>query len=256
LALANNNADIIAQTGGLESSNIVRVGYPVGSIFVIETRGVNPANGQRIFVNAKGEEVQYSHPGKWTYVKDGSTAPAITGSDRKVWGTGMPTFFGGFDNTFKYKQFDLGVFMQFSGGNYIYNGTKAGLRDQRAWNNHTEILNRWQKAGDVTNIPRLVFGDNVSNGSANPISENVEKGDFIRMRNISLGYTFKKGLLEKAKISSARLYAQVQNAFLITGYTGADPEISTNRGSNIAPGVDRNSTPQARTYTVGLSLNF
>ncbi|MDI9875683.1 SusC/RagA family TonB-linked outer membrane protein [Flectobacillus rivi] len=256
LALANNNADIIASTGGLESSNIVRVGYPVGSIFVIETRGVNPANGQRIFVNAKGEEVQYSHPGKWTYVKDGSTAPAITGSDRKVWGTGMPTFFGGFDNTFKYKQFDLGIFMQFSGGNYIYNGTKAGLRDQRAWNNHDEILNRWQKAGDVTNIPRLVFGDNVSNGSANPISENVEKGDFIRMRNISLGYTFKKGLLEKAKISSARLYAQVQNAFLITGYTGADPEISTNRGSNIAPGVDRNSTPQARTYTVGLSLNF
>jgi hypothetical protein len=60
LALANNNADIIASTGGLESSNIVRVGYPVGSIFVIETRGVNPANGQRIFVNAKGEEVQYS----------------------------------------------------------------------------------------------------------------------------------------------------------------------------------------------------
>jgi hypothetical protein len=173
-----------------------------------------------------------------------------------VWGTAMPTFFGGLDNTFKYKQFDLGVFVQFSGGNYIYNGTKAGLRDQRAWNNHTDLLNRWQKAGDVTNIPRLVFGDNISNGSANPISENVEKGDFLRMRNISLGYTFKKGLLEKAKISSARLYAQVQNAFLITGYTGADPEISTNRGSNIAPGVDRNSTPQARTYTVGLSVNF
>ena len=259
-ALANNNADIIASTGGLESSNIVRVGYPVGSIFVIETRGVNPANGQRIFVNAKGEEVQYNHAAnssnRWTYVKDGSVAPAITGSDRVVWGTGMPTFFGGLDNTFKYKQFDLGIFMQFSGGNYIYNGTKAGLRDQRAWNNHAEILNRWQKAGDVTNIPRLVFGDNISNGSANPISENVEKGDFLRMRNISLGYTFKKGLLEKAKISSARLYAQVQNAFLITGYTGADPEISTNRGSNIAPGVDRNSTPQARTYTVGLSVNF
>ncbi|MEA5461993.1 TonB-dependent receptor [Arcicella sp. LKC2W] len=256
IALANNNADIIASTGGLESSNIVRVGYPVGSVFVVETRGVNPTNGQRIFVNAAGREVQYSHPGKWTYVADGTTAPQITGSDRKVWGTAFPTFFGGLDNTFKYKAFDFGVFLQFSGGNYIYNGTKAGLRDQRAWNNHTDILNRWQKEGDVTNIPRLVFGDNISNGSSTPISENVEKGDFIRMRNISLGYTFKKGLLEKAKISSLRLYAQVQNAFIITGYTGADPEISTNRNSNIAPGVDRNSTPQARTYTAGLSVNF
>lgn len=256
LSLANNNADIVASTGGLESSNIVRVGYPVGSIFVVETRGVNPTNGQRIFVNAAGKEVQYSHPGKWTYVADGTTAPQITGSDRKVWGTAFPTFFGGLDNTFKYKAFDFGVFLQFSGGNYIYNGTKAGLRDQRAWNNHTDILNRWQKEGDVTSIPRLVFGDNISNGSSTPISENVEKGDFIRMRNISLGYTFKKGLLEKAKISSVRLYAQVQNAFIITGYTGADPEISTNRNSNIAPGVDRNSTPQARTYTAGLSVNF
>lgn len=260
LALANNNADILASTGGLESSNIVRVGESIGSIFAVRTAGVNPANGQRIFINAKGEQVQYDHSAaparRWTYVQSGEVAPAITGSDRVVIGAAIPKWYGGLDNTFTYGNLDLGIFLQYSGGNVIYNGTKAGLRDQRPWNNHTDVLNRWQKAGDVTNIPRPVLNDNISNGSATPISENVEKGDFMRVRNIALGYNFKNDLLRKANISSLRLYAQVQNAFLFTNYTGADPEISTNRNSNIAPGVDRNSTPQARSFTLGASINF
>ncbi|WP_027303256.1 SusC/RagA family TonB-linked outer membrane protein [Rudanella lutea] len=260
LALANNNADIFGSTGGLESSNIIRVGQSAGSIFAIRTNGVNPANGQRIFINAAGREVQYNHAAapaqRWTYVSDGAVAPAIQGTDRVVIGNALPKYYGGFDNTFKYGNLDLSIFLQYSGGNYIYNGTKAGLRDQRPWNNHTDVLNHWKQPGDITNIPRPVLNDNISNGSANPISENVEKGDFIRGRNILLAYTFRNNLLRKANINSLRLYGQVQNAFVITKYSGADPEISTNRDTNIAPGVDRNSTPQARTYTLGLGLTF
>ncbi len=268
LALANNNADIFGFTGGLENANIVRVGESIGSIFAIRTAGVNPANGQRIFVRTatlpdgtkQEQQIQYNHAAapaqRWTFVSDGTVAPAISGSDRVVVGNALPKWFGGFDNTFRYGNLELGIFLQYSGGNVIYNGTKAGLRDQRPWNNHTDMLNRWQKAGDVTNIPRPVLNDNVSNGSANPITENVEKGDFIRGRNLSLSYTLRNDLLKRANIASLRVYAQVQNAFVITNYTGADPEISTNGNTNIAPGIDRNSTPQARTYTLGLGLNF
>ncbi len=260
LALANNNSDIFASTGGLESSNIVRVGESAGSIYAIRTNGVNPANGQRIFVNAAGREVQYNHAAapaqRWTYVADGAVAPAISGTDRVVIGNAIAKYYGGLDNTFRYGNLDLSVFLQYSGGNYIFNGTKAGLRDQRPWNNHTDVLNHWKQPGDVTNIPKPVLNDNVSNGSANPISENAEKGDFIRGRNIMLAYTLRNNLLRKANIASLRVYGQVQNAFVITNYTGADPEISTNRDTNIAPGVDRNSTPQARTFTLGLGLTF
>ncbi|WP_266367578.1 SusC/RagA family TonB-linked outer membrane protein [Tellurirhabdus rosea] len=267
-ALANNNADILAQTGGLESSNIVRVGESIGSIFAVPTRGVNPANGRRIFVRTttlpdgtKQEQLiqfDFSAPAasRWTDLQTGAVVPAISGSDRVVIGNAIPKFYGGFDNTFKYGNLDLGIFLQFQGGNYIYNGTQAGLRDQRPWNNHSDVLRRWQKAGDVTDIPRPVLNDNISNGSATPISENVEKGDFIRGRNIMLGYTLRNSFLKQANIASLRIYAQVQNAFIITNYTGADPEISTNRNANIAPGVDRNSVPQARSFTGGISLTF
>lgn len=264
-ALANNNADILATTGDLESSNIVRVGESVGSIFVVPTAGVNPANGQRIFIRTLPDGAQqqiqfdFSAPAarRWTYVSDGTVAPAISGLDRQVAGPAIPRWYGGLDNTFRYGNLELYLSLQYSGGNVIYNGTQAGLRDQRPWNNHTDVLNHWKAAGDVTNIPRPVLGDNTSNGSAIPISENVQKGDFLRGRIVSLGYTFRDNkFLQTRGLASARLYAQVQNAFILTGYTGADPEISTNRQSNIAPGVDRNSTPQARTYTLGLNLSF
>jgi hypothetical protein len=184
-----------------------------------------------------------------------ATAPS-QGVDGVIYGPTLPTWYGGFDNTFKYKNFDAGVFIQFSGGNYLYNGTKAGLRDMRFWNNHKDVLDRWTPENPNGSIPRVVYTDNVSNGSSFPISENIEKGDFARIRNISLGYTFSKSLLDRIKVKNARVYAQVQNAFLITKYEGIDPEISTNGNSNTSPGVDRNSVGQARTFSVGLNLGF
>ncbi len=176
--------------------------------------------------------------------------------DAIAYGPTLPKWYGGFDNTFKYGNFDLGVFIQFSGGNYIYNGTQAGLRDMRFWNNSTDVLNRWTPENHAGTIPRVVYTDNVSNGSSFPISENVQKGDFARLRNISLGYTLNRSVLDRLKIASCRIYAQVQNAALVTKYKGIDPEISTNGNTSTAPGVDRNSVGQARTYTVGLNIGF
>jgi hypothetical protein len=258
-ALAAGNSDIFPATSGLERPSIIRVGESIGSFYAVRTNGVNPATGQRIFLYGDGRQVQYNHAAtqRWTFL-DGTVAPraADQPNDGKIIGPALPKWSGGWDNTFRYQNFDLNIMMFFSGGNYIYNGTKAGLRDQRVWNSSKEVLTRWQKAGDVTNIPRIVFGDNVSNGSAVIMSENVEKGDFIKARNIAIGYTMPKSVTDRMGISSIRFYGGVQNAFTITNYTGFDPEISVNGNGNQNPSVDRNSVPLARTITVGLNVGF
>jgi TonB-linked SusC/RagA family outer membrane protein len=257
------DSDIFSRTSDLESTNIIRVGESIGSIFAVETNGVNPQNGQRVYVLNDGTEVQYTHvlttgqTSRWTKVADGgaSRAAALV-ADGKIFGPAIPTWFGGWDNTFTYGGFDLNIQMNFAGGNYIYNGSKAGLRDMRFWNNLTDVLDRWTPENTDGTIPRVVLGDNVSNGSALAISENVEKADFLRIRNITLGYKLPNSLLKKASISNLRVYANVNNAFLFTNYSGTDPEVSANGNSNSTPGVDRNTVPMAQTFTVGLNLGF
>ena len=100
------------------------------------------------------------------------------------------------------------------------------------------------------------MNDNVSNGSAFGITENVEKGDHLKVRNIALGYTFKNVFPGITNIERIRVYGQVFNAWIFTNYSGSDPEVSTNTDSNLAPGIDRNTAPQARTYTFGLNVSF
>jgi TonB-linked SusC/RagA family outer membrane protein len=267
-ALAEGNADIFVQTSGLEQPSIIRVGESIGSFYAVQTKGVNPENGQRIFVqrtkdangNVTERDVQYNHASttnRWTYL-DGTAAPraADQASDGVIIGPALPKWTGGWDNTVRFRGFDVNLLLFFSGGNYVYNGTKAGLRDMRNWNNAKEVLTRWQKAGDVTEIPRAVFGDNVSNGSAMVQSQNVEKGNFIKGRNIAIGYTLPKSMMDRIGLNSIRFYGAVQNAFTITNYTGFDPETSTNGNSNGSPSVDRNSVPQARTILFGVNVGF
>ena len=256
-SLATGNADILVATGGLETPSIIRVGESIGSFYVIRTEGVNPANGRRIAVLNDGTRVQYAHPNSWTKVSDGSASRGPSQAvDAVVMGPALPKWYGGWDNNLRYKGFDVNILIYYSGGNYVYNGTKAGLRDNRNWNNSREVLNRWQKAGDVTNIPRYVFGDNISNGSGLVISENVEKGDFVKVRNISIGYTLPRTVVDKIGLSNIRFYVAALNPFTFTNYTGFDPEISSNGNSTGSPSVDRNSVPLSRTLNFGLNLGF
>jgi hypothetical protein len=257
LTLNDPNARIGNTTLGLETVNYVTVGRSIGTLLAVPSVGIDERNGRRMFQKIDGTIVEYDHLGAgWTTLDGVATAAPSQLNDGQYYGPVLPKYFGGWDNTFNYKSFDLGVFFQFSGGNYIYNGTKAGLRDQRFWNNHMDILDRWTPENPQGKLPRVVYGDNVSNGSALVISENIEKGDFIRLRNVSLGYSLPKSLLEKVSISSLRVYGQIQNGFVITKYTGIDPENQANGNSPTGAGVDRNSVGQARTYTLGLSLSF
>jgi TonB-linked SusC/RagA family outer membrane protein len=268
-ALATEGQRIGTATSGLETVNYTQAGHSIGEILAVPSLGVNPANGRRLIQKADGTIAQYEYQGSgWTTYAPGSATDGKTTTapnqlvDGVYYGPVLPTWYGGFDNTFRYKGFDLGVFIQFSGGNYIYNGTKAGLHDQRFWNNATDILDRWTSPTETPNAkyPRVVYGDNVSNGSALIMSSNVEKGNFARLRNVQLGYNLGQSVLSSLKIASVRVYVQVQNAALVTKYSGIDPEISSNNTTtssiNGAAGVDRNSIGQARTYTAGLNIGF
>lgn len=251
--------DQLIGTTQLERTNITKVGNPIGSFFVVKTNGVDPATGRRVFVNKAGREILYDHSAtnRWTNRDDGTVAlPIDLAADGFIAGNALPTTYGGIVNNFSYKGFDLNIDAIFSLGNKVYFGSRAGLLDQRFWNNSTEVLKRWQRPGDITNIPKINFTDNVSNGSAIPISENLFTGNFLRFRNISLGYTLPSKVLDKIKMGSIRVYAQAQNPFIITKYPGSDPEISVNGGSALTPGVDRNTIGQTRTVTFGVNVQF
>jgi len=258
-ALAPGVTEIIGTTQ-LERTNITRVGQPVGSFFVVKTNGVDPTTGQRVFVNGAGRDVLFNFAeapaNRWKY-RDGSIAPAISiAADGVVDPTALPKVYGGFSNNFYFKGFDLNIDAFYSLGNKVYFGSRAGMLDQRFWNNFQEVKNRWQKPGDVTNIPRIVYNDNFSNGSAFPIDANLFSGDFLRVRSIALGYTIEQKWVDKINISSIRLYAQALNPFIISNYPGVDPEISVNGNTALTPGVDRNTVGQARTFTLGINVGF
>jgi len=253
-----NGSDIyptILSTFGIQ--NVTRVGYSVGSIFAVPVAGVNPANGNQIYVNKNNEQVQYDAITKNFSYLDGTTAPRIDNyTDGRIQGPSLPTWYGGFNNNFAYKGFDLTIGLTFSGGNKLYNGTRSTIADQRYFNNGTFILDRWTSPGQVTDIPKLVWGDSFTGGFSSSNSANVESGDYLKLKNISLGYKValpKEGIGKY--ISSARVYAQASNLFTVTSYSGSDPEISIN-GNSINSGKDQNVPANARTLNLGVNLSF
>lgn len=253
---------IINDVGG--SSGMVSIsvpGSPVGMIYAIRTDGVDAATGRRIFLDASGRKVYYEQVpaagrNQWEY-EDGSIAKAVTTTDDGViYKNTNPKFYGGLSNTFRYKNFDLDVMMTYQFGGHMYFATQASLMDYRFQNNGVKILDRWQKAGDVTDVPKVQDGDITSWGYSLPITANVYKSDFIRLKNVTLGYTLPKTLMEKLKIESARLYVSGQNLAIITPYPGSDPEVSSTGNATATQGFDKNMTPNARTFTLGIQVGF
>jgi TonB-linked SusC/RagA family outer membrane protein len=253
-ALAGGNEDIIGATGS-GNTNITRVGYAVGQLYGLKTVRVNPENGQRVFLNRAGEEVQFNGVGQWTYL-DGRPAKALSGDDFYLLGNTLPVWHGGWNHNFQYGPFELSAQFSFAGGHYIMNRTRSSLTDQIFFNNSVEILDRWTSPGQITHVPRVVAGDRISFGGSTPISEHVEKGDFLRLQQLQLRYTFPSQWIQSASLHSLSLYAQAQNAWLWTKYSGADPEISANGHSNIAPGVEYNTAGPGRTWALGLQLTL
>ena len=258
ISLADGVENILkGDNGGLEITNITVPGKSIGRLYLYPTAGVDPKSGRRVFITPEGDRTLLMfEKGGWFY-EDGTE---YAGEFEPVdCGNTLPTWYGGWTNNFKYKGFDLSLFFQFSGGNKIYNGTKASVSDMRYWNNSKDVYKKyWTPERTHAEYPMPIYGDNYSNGSAYPISDLVERGDYLRLKNVSLGYTFNTKNWSKAVgISALRLYVQAQNLFVITGYSGMDPETLTNvESATLAGGTDKNTLPQARTYTIGVNLTF
>ncbi|MCE8569258.1 TonB-dependent receptor [Bacteroides fragilis] len=258
ISLADGVENILkGDNGGLEITNITVPGKSIGRLYLYPTAGVDPKSGRRVFITPEGDRTLLMfEKGGWFY-EDGTE---YAGEFEPVdCGNTLPTWYGGWTNNFKYKGFDLSLFFQFSGGNKIYNGTKASVSDMRYWNNSKDVYNKyWTPERTHAEYPMPIYGDNYSNGSALPISDLVERGDYLRLKNVSLGYTFNTKNWSKAVgISALRFYVQAQNLFVITGYSGMDPETLTNvESATLAGGTDKNTLPQARTYTIGVNLTF
>lgn len=270
-ALAPGLTNIQYSTSGSETVNRTAVGYPVGYLWVIKTGGVDPATGKRIFVNSAGTNVYYQFyapTGQFNYstTADGLTkyvsptgGTSITqAADAVMYANPLPKIYGGWDNTFHVSNFDVNLGLTYQLGFYVYYGSNAGLHDQRWWQNARDVLTDAWSAKDNVNkkYARPVYNDNVSNGSSMPLDINVFKGDFVKLKNLTLGYTLPKSILNKISISNLRFYVGGQNLGIITKYPGPDPEVSSNGNTANAPGVDRNTAANARTILVGLTVGF
>lgn len=262
VALPNRGADIIGGSStdiNINPNIIIREGESMNSLFGYEYWGVNPANGNPVYVKGDGSLVQGNIP-TGTYLGFDPNNPSELGAasslsaatDRKILGNTLPTYFGGFTSKFGYKQFDLNFLVRFSGGNKIFNATRRDLMNLNLNNNSTEILGRWQSVenpGDGV-TPRLWASSNpFVNLTAAASTRFVEDGDFVSLDNISLGYTLGSSLTKKIGVSSVRAFAQAQNVLMITKYKGLNPEMET-------LGVDLNGTPISRIVSFGLNVGF
>lgn len=237
------------------NGGVASIGRPLGEYKLIRWGGVDPETGRAIFLAADGTKRYYNAVEKEWTVDGGKDTTALTGADAVYTGkSGIPKFYGGWDNTFSYKNFDLNISIVYTGGFYIYNSTRSGMLTNYFQNNYAEIKDRWTAPGDQTDVPMLYMNDNTANQTSTRF---LEKGDFLRCRTISLGYTFKQPVFSRMGIENLRLYGQVYNAFVITGYSGPDPEVNYNRNNtNIATAVDNRAVPQPRTFTLGLNVGF
>jgi len=237
--------------GGVGSLNRAMEGQPLGVFFTVEYAGVNPENGDAQFY--KNEKKQ-----------DGTLDRTIVGNDdynqaqRVVVGDPNPNWMAGVTNTFGYKGFDASIFFNGIFGNdvSVYGMGQYSMANMIYEDNQTaDQMQRWQKPGDVTRVPqaRYWFG----NGNQRS-SRFIVDGSFVRLRQVSLGYTLPKKITDKAKIDRVRLYVSAMNLHTWTNnYPLWDPEVNADSfDSNISKGNDFYTPPQPKTVLFGLNVGF
>lgn len=195
-----------------------------------------------------------TQPGMPKY-KDLNGDGIIDSNDRTIIGRGLPIHTGGFTNSFTYKGFDLSVFFQWSYGNDILNANRLFFESsnnmQRELNQYASYADRWTPENPDSDIPAA------TQSSSNRVfsSRVIEDGSFLRLKTVTLGYTFPKAMIAKAHLSNVRLYLAAQNLWTWTSYSGYDPEVSV-RNSALTPGLDFSSYPRAYTVSFGVNLGF
>jgi len=181
--------------------------------------------------------------------KDGNTI--IDENDRYVIGDPNPDFYGGFNNTFAYKNWSLGALLTFSVGNEAYNYTRANLESGSSIYNQTDaLLNRWKAEGQVTNIPRASYGDAMGNSRFS--DRWIEDASYLRLRQLSLAYQF---TLNKGILNYVKIYGTANNLLTFSKYLGYDPEFSMNTDI-YRQGIDATLEPQFKSFQLGVRFGL
>lgn len=269
LNISTNKTKIIKLPGGediliasapghfLQSdSQILREGESVGSFYgfiydgVIQAGDVIPAGyenqpGGELLRDINGRDAE----GNLTGAPDGK----INSDDKTIIGDPTPDFIAGFNNDFKYKNFDMNLFFQASVGGEILNYSLLEMGSGDA-NATTDMLNAWTPTNTDTDVPAAGIR------AKRITSRYVYDGSYLRLKNISLGYNIPENILEKTFIESIRVYLSGQNLLTFTGYPGADPEVNyrndNNERSNTNLGLDYGSYPNVKTFTMGVNFKF
>lgn len=228
--------------GGSDFMNVIMVGQPLGVFYGAEYAGVDPDNGDGLFYVNETE-------GSDETTTDFNLANYV------VIGDPNPDFISGITNNFAYKNISLDVTLQSVYGNDVnLQGDYWMSSNASQYDNQTiDQLDAWQNPGDETDIPenRLLF----ANGTESRSSRYLSDASYLRVKTVTLSFTFPKRLTEKMNMSSLRLYTSAYNLFTFTNYTGWDPEVSTDSFTdNVYYGIDFYSAPQPKTVVFGVSI--
>lgn len=246
-----NNKNTITNLGGQvigTDVNKAMEGQPLGVFFAREFAGADPDNGDALY---------YLNTKKTDGTLDRSTTNDYNAAQDVVIGSPVPDFIYGIGNTFTFKNLDLDVLLQGIQGNEIFQGggQYMSASGSNGFDNQSrDQLAAWKQPGDITMVPEArMFYANGTNNSSRYISD----GSFLRVKSISLSYTFPPSLLKKMKIEKMRIYARAQNLFTITKYDGWDPEVNADAfADNITQGNDFYSAPQVKTVVFGLTIGL
>ncbi len=177
----------------------------------------------------------------------------INESDKVKLGNANPDFTYGLTNTFSYKSFTLNIYIQGVYGNEIVNFNRFTLESfDGNRNNSTAALDRWTTTNPTNEYPRA----NATPRAYTLSNAQVEDGSYLRVKDVTLSYTFSKKLLDRIKISSLQLYVSAKNLYTLTSYSGYDPEVSRFANDNLSMGADYGSYPSTKLYTLGISLKL
>jgi TonB-dependent starch-binding outer membrane protein SusC len=257
------------------------VGQPVGTIWGLVTDGFYTVDdfdydaGTETYtlkegvVNNKGITSLDPQPGMIKF-KDLDDNQLIDDLDRTIIGKATPKFYGGLNQNFTYKNFDLSVFLNFQVGNDVLNANKLEFSSGYTVNSNllTTMDGRWRNVnaeGQVVRDPEALKALNANATIWSPLttassfyvhSWAVEDGSFLRINNVTLGYTLPLEILTKVRISKFRIYGTVNNLAVFTRYSGYDPEANTRRGTPLTPGVDYAAYPRSRAYIMGVNITF
>ena len=239
------NSDVPYYINQINNSYVTMLAkdYPINVFYGYVTDGIfqnqSEVNTHAVQPGAEPGDIRF---------RDLNNDGVINDSDRTVIGNPNPSWLFSMNNSLSYKGFELSVFLQGIAGNKIYNANNIDNTGMTAaYNQTTDVLKRWQGEGTSNSMPRAVFGD--PNQNTRVSDRFVENGSYLRLKNITLSYTFPKQWLQKAQIENARLSLSCENVATITGYSGFDPEVGIN-------GIDQNRYPISRTFSLGLNFNF